>query len=500
MFSLFIMINKLYSIIHIHKLFIRIFTRNLLYNKNRNVTLIAYLILAFLLSILIATSYYVINTIPKHLFDINILFFFFSFSLTDLFVKGLLSKNICNSSYLQLKSIGLTQSNSATLIIYSVNFSLPQLLSLCLLLPIAVLLFTASTNLFLAISLSFNLLLAFFTNNYIILLFDILLFKTIFTRRLLLPAFIIITGSILLSLPSTRDFIFSNSYSRIFILNIILLLITLYITHNLLKKYIYLFGEDYNQKNINSSTIRFSSIRTIYQIIILIDLIAIFRNKRIRSMYLSNLILLVYLIYLALSTTTNDEPSKLKLFTLYFSTFIFTAQYGQFIFFWQSDYQNFLNTCKISITDLIRARRLLYYLLLILSCCISTALTLIVKGGILVLASSVFFQIGIGLPLFFVISLFFGTTISLNQNSFFNLNGFNSKLYFLNLLVFSIPILLFILITTFFNSNTALYTLIFTGTLGILFQFIYNSQFIAFFENRNKLVSVSKNDIDAYKD
>lgn len=493
--------NRVITIIVIHKIFFLSFIRNLVHHKNRNVTLFLFLLLLVVFLLFLTPAFIVIDSLPKSIFNVNPLIFFVFFAIIDLFIKGLFSKDICNTSYVQLTNIGLSLSNASSIILYALNFSLTHIFSLFVLLPIVVRLGTISTNLPLSINFTFSILLVSFINNFIISLFDILFYKTVFSRRLILPAFLIITSGFSLMITATNKFNFPNSFQLLNFLNILLFFLLLYLNHKMIKKFFYHFGVDSNKNISTTSTKRILRIKSITLLITLIDIIAIGRNKRIRNMYLSNLILVAYLTFTLITTYYKDaEPNNFGLLILYFSNMVFTAQFGQFILHWQSDYQFFFNSCKISMTELIKARGLLFFIFLMISSLISVLLSLILNQSTLIILSSILFQIGICLPLLFTISLFYGTPINLNQKTFLNFNGFNSKTYIYNMALFIIPILLFLLLTSILNRNAALYIIACMGLLGLLLQYIFRSKIFTYFENKKRVLSFTKIEVNANKD
>lgn len=486
------MIKNFKPILALHKIILIAYLRSFSNNKNIKWNFGVYLVFFIFYVFTSISIFAAINFYSEIIHTINPLIFYFVFALSDLFIKSLFSKNICNRSYLQFKTIGLSNSYIASLIIYISNFSITHLLSLLLLFPVSVGLFIFSSSNLTSIYFAFNIFLVYFINNFIISFFDVLFFRKFLSRRIILPVLLIIFSDILLNVLETFINTLSHHLELIIIINISLLFLLLFFNHRLIKNYFYNFGIGKTDRISKITFLEISKLMSIYTITMYIEIIAIIRNKSARNIFLIHFLILFWIFIQSLISLNHQKDmitNNFQILTLYLYTSVIPSIFGQFILYWHSDYSYFISNAKISLNELIKTRCLMYYVFLFFSCLFSFLFNFIIKQDSMLILASAIFQIGVILPCLFLISLFYGTAVQLKQKNYFRDYGFNSIIGVLNFLMFSVPALLYVLFRSIYNYSNALYIISAIGVLGIIIQYLYKERILMFFENRKYLLS-----------
>lgn len=203
----------------------------------------------------------------------------------------------------------------------------------------------------------------------------------------------------------------------------------------------------------------------IYNTLMLQEIKMIFRHKRTRSVMLLSLIFVGYgLIFFG-----EDNYSGSKGFYVFLGIFmsgLFTINYGQFFWSWNTNQLDFFFTKPLAVQTWLKSR----YRLLLIACIITTLLCVpYVYFGwdvlFLILAGSLY-NIGINIPLMIRFSLWGPKAIDLNKGAFMNYQGTGAAQWLMGIPLLAGPYVIYIPVSSFFGYMPAISAIAVCGILG----------------------------------
>jgi len=197
----------------------------------------------------------------------------------------------------------------------------------------------------------------------------------------------------------------------------------------------------------------------------------ILRHKKSRSYLIMSLLFLFYGLLLY-EIPEPGEPfglNGLHIFVGIFMMAIFFVQFGQFFLSWNSSFFDFYLTRKNGIRDMIRGK----LLLLSFSCIAAFLLTLpYVYFGwqiLLVHITALLYNVGIGIHIIVMISLWKPKPMDINKGAMFNYDGVGFAQFLMAIPFFIAPYLIYAPVALFFSNYAALAALSITSLIGLLF-------------------------------
>ena len=208
-------------------------------------------------------------------------------------------------------------------------------------------------------------------------------------------------------------------------------------------------------------------------ILMLQELKMILRHKRTKSVITISLLFVAY----GLLFFTNEEAyapdSAWFVFLGIFMSGIFTINYGQFMWSWNTNQMDFFFTRPMAMYSWIKSR----YQLILFSCILSIilsipyvyfgwhALWIVLAGG--------FYNIGINIPLMMRMSLWSPKPINLNQSSMFNYSGAGIAQWIMGIPLLLGPYVFYTPFALIFNNNAGLMAVGAAGIIGFSLRDIF---------------------------
>ncbi len=220
-----------------------------------------------------------------------------------------------------------------------------------------------------------------------------------------------------------------------------------------------------NNVETYSEKLSFLGKSSIYNTLMLQEIKMIFRHKRTRSVLLLSLIFVGYgLIFFG-----KDNYSGSKGFYIFLGIFmsgLFTINYGQFFWSWNTNQLDFFFTKPLAVHTWLKSR----YRLLVIACIITTFMCIpYVYFGwdvlFLILAGSLY-NIGINIPLMIRFSLWGPKAIDLNKAAFMNYQGTGAAQWLMGIPLLAGPYVIYLPINAFFGYTPALSAIAIFGILG----------------------------------
>ncbi|MFW5700156.1 MAG: DUF5687 family protein [Cyclobacteriaceae bacterium] len=195
------------------------------------------------------------------------------------------------------------------------------------------------------------------------------------------------------------------------------------------------------------------------------ELKMILRHKRTKSVIIISLFFVAY----GLIFFTDDAyppDSAIFVFLGIFMSGIFTINYGQFMWSWNTNQMDFFFTRPLAMKSWLKSR----YQLILYSCVLAIilsipyvyfgwhALWIVLAGGL--------YNIGINIPLMVRMSLWSPKPINLNQSSMFNFSGAGIAQWVMGIPVVVGPYLFYTPIALIFNHNAGLLAVAVAGIIG----------------------------------
>jgi hypothetical protein len=197
----------------------------------------------------------------------------------------------------------------------------------------------------------------------------------------------------------------------------------------------------------------------------------ILRHKKSRSYLIMSVLFLFYglLFYELPEPGKAFELNALHIFVGVFMTAIFFIQFGQFFLSWNSSFLDFYLSRKNGLRELIRGK----LLLLSLFCVAAFLLTLpYVYFGwqiLLVHIAALLYNVGIGIHIIVIMSLWKPKPMDINKGAMFNYDGVGFAQFLMAIPFFIAPYIVYTPVVLFFNHYAALAALSASGLIGLLF-------------------------------
>lgn len=201
------------------------------------------------------------------------------------------------------------------------------------------------------------------------------------------------------------------------------------------------------------------------------ELKLILRHKKSRSYLIMSVLFLFYglLFYELPEPGEAFELNALHIFVGVFMTAIFFVQFGQFFLSWNSSFLDFYLSRKNGVRDLIRGK----LLLLTLFCVAAFLLTLpYVYFGwqiLLVHIAALLYNVGIGVHIIVMLSLWKPKPMDINKGAMFNYDGVGFAQFLMAIPFFIAPYIVYAPVALFVNNYAALAALSITSLIGLLF-------------------------------
>ncbi|MCA6078800.1 DUF5687 family protein [Fulvivirga sedimenti] len=249
-------------------------------------------------------------------------------------------------------------------------------------------------------------------------------------------------------------------------------LLLLYATYKFLGNHLYL--EELVQKSDDhlesySASFGFLNRGTLSNVLILQEIRLILRHKRTRSVLLLSLIFVGY----GLLFFGNEAYQDSKGFFVFIGVFmsaLFTINYGQFFWGWNTNQLDFYFTRPISLRTWISSR----YRLLVISSILSTVLCIpYVYFGwdiLLLMICGCLFNIGVNIPVMIRLSMWSPKAIDLNRSSFMNYQGTGVAQWLMAIPMLVGPYLIFLPVNYFGGFVPGILALGIVGLIGCLFR------------------------------
>lgn len=214
-----------------------------------------------------------------------------------------------------------------------------------------------------------------------------------------------------------------------------------------------------------SEKLSFLGKSSIYNTLMLQEIKMIFRHKRTRSVMLLSLIFVGYgLIFFG-----KDNYSGSKGFYIFLGIFmsgLFTINYGQFFWSWNTNQLDFFFTKPLAVHTWLKSR----YRLLVIACVITTLMCIpYVYFGwdilFLILAGSLY-NIGINIPLMIRFSLWGPKAIDLNKSAFMNYQGTGAAQWLMGVPLLAGPYVIYVPISILFGYFPAISAIAVFGIIG----------------------------------
>ncbi|MBK6266597.1 hypothetical protein JKA74_16245 [Marivirga sp. S37H4] len=457
------------------------FTRSGSFGRELGLTILIIILAIIVLASLISLSFalpFIIEDLPAAadnpflFFNKALIYYFF----LELFLRYFLQKIpvMDVEPYLNLP---ITRGKIAGFLLGKSLLSVFNLISLILVVPFAVSIVSPEYGTFPAIAWVASI---FFTS--IIIHFFNILFKKKLENMIWVWILIlgIAGGNYLLSLYTSFDFLAPLANALIATIEIpVLLLIPLiasivlyiinykFITQNL---YLEEIGEKSNDNVENySDRLSFLGNSGISGAIILQEIKMIFRHKRTRSVLFLSIFFLAY----GLMFFGRDEYQDSKglfVFVGIFMSGLFSINYGQFLWSWNTNQMDFFFTRPLGIETWIKARYKLVMSSVVLATILSIPYVYFGWEALAVILAGSLYNAGINIPLMMRLSLWGPKPIDLNKGAFMNYQGTGAAQWVMGLPLFLGPFVFYTPTYYLLGHNEGVIAVAVAGILGYIFK------------------------------
>ncbi|MDD3080444.1 MAG: DUF5687 family protein [Paludibacter sp.] len=233
------------------------------------------------------------------------------------------------------------------------------------------------------------------------------------------------------------------------------------------------YAERFNSKlktdrnyNVNFSFLnRFGTIGEIMGL----EIKLILRHKRTKSvLYMSAFFLLYGLIFY--SNSAYDERQGFLFFVAMFITGLLMLMFGQWVISWDSSHFDGLMTKNISVSTYLKAN---FYLLIafnVISFVLTTPYFFFGMKIVYMHLAAFIFNIGVNVYLLLFLSTFNTRRLDLSKTSALNYQGTTYKNFLIVLPIMFLPMIIVGVLSTYFSTAAALWTLTITGLVGTAFH------------------------------
>ncbi len=199
------------------------------------------------------------------------------------------------------------------------------------------------------------------------------------------------------------------------------------------------------------------------------DIRLIVRNIRPRNIVL---ISFLFLFYGIIFFTQDNQPEYMVAFAAIFITGGFLMTYGNYVPAWDSEYYSFLMCQNLSYRKYLDSKWRLMFLGVLLSTVLSLPYLYFGTKIYLIILAGAFFNIGLGTWITLYGGLLNKQALKLNvkAKAFENTQAFSGKQFLMVLPKMVLPVVIYIIPTTIFNSTIGIIVLSASGVLGIIFK------------------------------
>ncbi len=217
--------------------------------------------------------------------------------------------------------------------------------------------------------------------------------------------------------------------------------------------------------------------------LLLQELKMILRHKRTKSVITISLFFVAYGLIFFTNRESYPPDSPWFVFLGIFMSGIFTINYGQFLWSWNTNQMDFFFTRPMAMDSWIKSR----YQLILFSCVLSIILSIpyVYFGwhALWVVLSGGLYNIGINIPLMMRISLWSPKPINLNQSSMFNYSGAGIAQWIMGIPVLAGPYLFYTPFALIFNNNAGLAAVAVAGIIGLSLRDIFIKYMVGELQN-----------------
>ncbi|MCA5006635.1 DUF5687 family protein [Sphingobacterium bovistauri] len=271
-------------------------------------------------------------------------------------------------------------------------------------------------------------------------------------------------------------------------LPVVLVILSYWLSFRDIKSNLYLDSYlDSKQKTYQASdlswTNRFGDLSPFIQL----DLKLLWRNKRAKTAVYVSLGFLAY--GLMFYTNPMYANSSMLIFVGIFMTGIFIINFGQFIPAWDSSYFPLLQTRPITMKTYLEAKAMLMYISILILTVLSTAYIYFGSEIVYINVACAIYNAGINVPILLCFGAFNKKYIDLSNGNMFNYQGIGAAQWLVGLPIIIIPLVIWFVVKTFGDQNTANLVLIGIGLIGlILRKVIINGLVELYLANRFKML------------
>lgn len=213
----------------------------------------------------------------------------------------------------------------------------------------------------------------------------------------------------------------------------------------------------------------------------LLEIKLITRNKRLKGFF----IIAIGFLFLFYYLLQNKQNGIYFSFIIYiFLTGIFGYIFSQYLFSWESSYFEFILSTKFNILKYIKAKYLVYGSFGIFVLLFFLPLIIQKKIDFHLFLSALLYNSGIGYFVIFYMATFNCSRIELNRNIFLNQQGSSSVQMIALVMILFLPLLMLLILTTFFNITQGLLVINLLSMLSLLNEKKWFRTIVKQFSNR----------------
>jgi len=213
-----------------------------------------------------------------------------------------------------------------------------------------------------------------------------------------------------------------------------------------------------------------------------VEIKMILRNKRPRSLLFISAIFMFYGFFLSDEKNINSDLMTGIVFLLL--TSIFSINYGQYYFSWDSSYFDSYMANNVSVANYIKSKQLLFSLACILTFIISLPYAYFGIHLIFISTAFLLYNIGISSIIMLYLCTYNTSYIDLGRSQFMNYQGTGVTQFLIVLPIMGIPVLLYVIFKSLGYSEFYFYSVAAIGILGIILNKFFMQLIIKQFNNR----------------
>lgn len=302
-------------------------------------------------------------------------------------------------------------------------------------------------------------------------------FKKYFSKRPLLILFLLVLFGSLLYLDTINVISFSRHFSNallyisntpfLVVIPIIIATLSYYLAYYLLKRNSYIEDPQSSQRR-NTDSFSFLTRYGEIGYLLRTEIKLIFRNKRPKSLLYFSLLFLVYgFIFYQKPNIDND---LILIFTGFILTASFGITYGQYLFSWESSFFDSFIANKISPTNYIKSKYLLFAFTSVIGFFVTLPYALISYKIGFINAAMLLYNIGISSVVLIFFCTFNSSRIDLGKSSFMNYQGSGATQFLLIIPLMGIPVIFYLFFKLLGIPQYSYYVLGGIGIIGIIFN------------------------------